>query len=103
MKAHCASFDISNSAFVHNVSEQGIFIQTGLADKKTDLETGIPVELQIELPSGEKIDLNCEIRWSAQNPPSGLTSSVGMFIKDPPKEYKKFIKSLSNPKKKKKK
>ena len=94
LKAKCISVDVNQAVFVENVSEEGVLIQTAPVNTKVDFISGIPVELQIQLPSGETLNLNCEIRWAYKNPPDGLTSSVGMQIIDPPSKYKEFVKNL---------
>ncbi len=94
LNARCVSIDVCHATYVENVSEEGVFIQTAPADTKIDFTSGMPVELQIQLHSGETITLNCEIRWAYQNPPDGMSSSVGMKIIDPPSQYKEFLKTL---------
>jgi len=86
-------------------SEYGIY--TGTTPSKTiiDFTPGTPLKLKFKLPSGEKLNLRCEIRWSYQTPHDEFTNSpsidpppkytaAGMEIIDPPPKYKEFFKTL---------
>ncbi|HDO25044.1 MAG TPA: PilZ domain-containing protein [Nitrospirae bacterium] len=82
------------TGIIANVSEEGIFIilhatpgiDPGFAREK-------PVKLKFRLPSGEKLILNCKVKWFYKAT-THSTLSIGMQITEPPLEYREFLKTL---------
>jgi hypothetical protein len=53
--------------------------------------------LKFQIPSGETLNLNCEVIWlyTKKTPPPGFKqNNIGMEIIDPPLKYKEFFKTL---------
>ncbi|MEF9437582.1 MAG: PilZ domain-containing protein [Candidatus Mariimomonas ferrooxydans] len=101
LKAELVSNGRSYKGVLDNVSESGArwyqhaetkgsLSEYGVNTRITPAKTAItfscetPVKLKFQLSSGEKITLNCKIKWSHKNQPHDLTNSLGM---DPPSEY----------------
>ena len=77
---------------IENVSDEGVAstITTHLkADQ--DFSPHKIVELSFQLPTGESINMNCEVRWFLR--PSSNNSSVmlGLHVEDAPQSYKDWI------------
>ena len=93
MKAERISCTKNCSVFIENLSETGIYMITVPA-KNHDYLPGNEIDLELELATGDMINLNCNVKWAYDNSPDELTSSVGLEIIDPPEEYRKFIDTL---------
>jgi hypothetical protein len=81
--------------FIENISEEGLYVLTAPTKEDVSFAPGTECILNFSTPSGEKILLNCRIIWSYKTPPHGLTYSLGIEIERRPKEYKKFLDTLS--------
>jgi hypothetical protein len=46
------------------------------------------------MPSGEVLNLDCEIIWSSRKAPDDKKLTIGIKIIKPPQKYKKFAKNL---------
>ncbi len=86
-------------------SEFGIYSKQSSSRLVIDFSTGTTLELQVKLPSGEKLNLNCKIRWSHKPKsddlidnlhidPTPKYTALGMEIINPPSAYKEFFKTL---------
>ena len=93
MKAERISCTKNCSVFIENLSGTGIYMITVPA-KNHDYIPGNEIDLELELATGDMINLNCNVKWAYDNSPDELTSSVGLEIIDPPEEYRKFIDTL---------
>jgi hypothetical protein len=86
--------------FIHNVSEEGLAFE--IYDFEPMLKELSPkriIKLTVRIPSGEMLNLNCEIVWSSIDSHSRLlqnytTHKMGMRIIDPPSKYREYVKSL---------
>ena len=45
------------------------------------------VVLNFDLPSGETVELSCEVRWFLKPQENGKTLMMGLYAIDPPPEY----------------
>lgn len=81
--------------FIQNVSESGIryFIESVIKTEK-DFAPKKMMELKFKLPSGEALNLDCEIIWSSRKSPDDKDLTIGIKIIKPPQKYKKFVKNL---------
>ncbi|MEE9524752.1 MAG: PilZ domain-containing protein [Thermodesulfovibrionales bacterium] len=96
MKAERISGNLKKAVMIENISESGINMITAPAKTAARFKPGIDVRLKFRLSNGEILNLNCKVRWSyTKVPTDGLTSNVGLEIIDPPKEYRKFVKTLN--------
>jgi hypothetical protein len=80
---------------IANLSEEGIYIVTAPSKSSTELTPDTDLELRFQFPSGEKMALQCRIKWAYQTPPHGYTTSVGLVIIDSPITYKKLLQTLT--------
>ena len=77
---------------IGNISEEGVlyslttFIQTD--DKFLPQKN---VGLNFDLPTGETVDLNCEVRWFIKPSNTGKTLMLGLYIIDPSPAYKSWM------------
>ena len=92
MKAERISCTENCSVFIENMSETGIYIITAPA-KQNDYEPGKEIDLELELSTGEVINLNCNVKWSYDTSEE-LTKNVGLEIINPPEKYKHFIETF---------
>jgi len=77
---------------IGNVSEEGIS-STITTYIKTD-EQFAPhktIQLIFELPTGDDIRLDCEIRWYVRPRDHGPNMILGLYIVDPPSKYTEWI------------
>lgn len=79
-----------------NVSEHGIFLFIDYANTVKDFIPGTRFEMKSPLPSGDKLDLQCELKWLYiyKDPTYGLVTNIGTKILNPSLKYKEFIKTL---------
>jgi hypothetical protein len=90
----------SYAGFVHNVSEEGVAFETyAFATKLKELSSKKIINLIIKMPSGEILNLSCEIIWSSRHSPLRLlqnytTHIIGMSIIDPPLHFREYVKTL---------
>ena len=84
----------SFSGIIMNFSEKGVHMVTATLFDVEGIASESLLDLKCKLPSGDTIDMNCEIKWFNQKPsPFGVSFSIGMEIKDPPLEYRQFVKT----------
>jgi hypothetical protein len=95
LKAKIISGDEIYPGFIQNVSESGIryFIESVIKAEK-DFVPKKMIELNFKLPSGETVNLDCEIIWSSRKTPDDKDLIIGIKILKPPQKYKKFVKKL---------
>jgi hypothetical protein len=79
---------------IENLSVEGAYVVTAPLKSPSGISPDAIIEMRIHLPSGEKLNLNCKIKWSYLTPPHGYTNSIGLEILDPPPEYKEYLKAL---------
>jgi len=80
---------------IMNFSEAGLYMVTAAADDSVDITPLSLIELRSELSSGEKITLNCEVKWFQRKMSLyGISFSMGMEILKPPKEYVNFVEKM---------
>jgi len=77
---------------IGNVSEEGIS-STITTYIKTD-DKFLPnknIGLNFDLPSGDPVRLECEVRWFLKPSEKKKTLILGLYILDPPSQYKAWI------------
>ena len=95
LDAEIISGGLSYPGIIMNFSEEGLYMVTATANSAVDIAPSTALELKCKLPSGEKISLNCEVKWcQTKTSPHGISFSMGMGILNPPAGYKKFIRTL---------
>lgn len=94
LKAERISCTDNCSVFIENLSESGISMLT-TNNKKSEYVPGSEIDLELELTTGETINLNCNVKWVYNNLPQEKTKNVGLEIIDPPEKYMNFLKTLN--------
>jgi hypothetical protein len=88
------------AGFILNVSDEGVAFETyDLAQTLKELVLKKIIKLNVKIPSGEILSLNCEIIWLSRHSPMRLvqnytTHKTGMRIIDPPLKYREYVKTL---------
>jgi hypothetical protein len=80
---------------VENISEKGLYMIVNPSKTSIDFTSRVKLELKFQLPSGESLNLPCQVKWSYKTPPHGLTYSMGMEILKQSPEYIEFISTLN--------
>lgn len=93
LKAERISCTGNCSVFIENLSETGIKMITA-PNQENDFAPGKDLDLEFELLTGLTINLNCNVKWSYDNPSKDESSSVGLEVIDPPQEYMKFVRAI---------
>ena len=93
----------SYAGFIKNASEEGLAYQTYYFDSTLKkISTKEIIDLMLKMPSGETLNLNCEIKWSFildspwPLPLNYSTFNMGMKIIDPPLKYREYVKTLQH-------
>ena len=86
--------DKRRAGTIENLSDEGIYVVIAPIKSEKELFPGTEVEIRFHLPSGEKMKLHCEVKWSYLTPPHGYTFSLGLEIKDPPLTYQEALTPL---------
>jgi hypothetical protein len=86
----------SYTGVIGNLSKGGVYLETVPTKSATPFIPKTRLELKIQIPSKEIINLHCKVVWlhTKKTLPHGLTNCIGMEIINPPSEYKGFLKSL---------
>ena len=95
MHANISIGEKTYKGVIGNISEEGIL--SSLTTSITTDENFLPqknVEMNLDLPTGETVDLNCEIRWFLKPSEQRKTIMLGLYIIDPPSEYTAWLKKF---------
>ena len=81
---------------IENISEEGLFEIILSEIEITDFTPKKNLRVKFYQPSGEDLDLKCQIVWLRlnRNDPARLKYCMGMEIISPPESYKKYVKTL---------
>ena len=95
LKAKIISGGKTFTGYIQNISESGVgyFIESVITSEK-DFAPKKIIELSFQTPSGETVQLDCEIIWCSRKSPDDKKLTVGIKIIKPPQKYKKFAKKL---------
>lgn len=93
LKAERISCTDNCSVFIEDLSESGISMLT-TNTKKKNYVPGTEIDLELELSTGETMNLNCNVKWAYDNSPEDPTNHVGLEIVDPPNKYMEFLETL---------
>lgn len=84
----------SYAGSIENVSEDGLgYIMSTFNPALKNLLPADSIRVIILFPSGDTLNLNCEIIWTTPECESEKFC-IGMKVKDPPSKYREFLKSL---------
>ena len=93
--ASICSRDKSYTGQITNVSAYGIgYLIISVHIDTDDFAPESMVDLNLRIPSGELLDLKCEVRWFSWDASRGY-ATMGIRIIDPPMEYQQFTKALA--------
>jgi hypothetical protein len=86
----------SHEAFVENLSDSGMCVTTSPTAFAKDFVPGTLLEVNIELPPGETLNLHCDVRWlhSYIIGAYKIVNTVGVKIISAPPGYMAYIKTL---------
>ncbi len=96
IEAEMVSENISYTALIENVSEQGIYLETessGPLNTSTRFSHGTKFQIKFQTPSGETLKLDCQVMWSFKTGSHGLRKKIGMEVVFPPPGYIDFCKA----------
>jgi hypothetical protein len=96
LKADVSYDSKHSSAMIENFSETGIFKIVFPEKSVINFYPGETIGVNFQMPLGQAVDLECEIKWVRiqKNSPLFLKYSMGVQIINPPPIYKEFIKTL---------
>jgi hypothetical protein len=88
-----------HSGFVINISGQGVgmfVLNTTFPESTINCTKGSLLKLEVQSTLGVYLTLQCRIRWLRIKKCSstGMTTSMGMEVIDPPPSFIKLVKSL---------
>jgi len=85
---------LNYSGIIMNYSEEGLLLVSATLYNVDKVDEQTEMEINCTLPSKEKVNLRCEVKWSnKKNSPFGVSLNMGMKILDPPEKYIEFIRS----------
>ena len=94
LQAEIIANDKRYATSIENLSDEGAYIVMATSQPSLNFSADTHLELRFRMPSGEKISLQCKVKWSYQTPPHGYTNSVGLEIIEKPPEYNEALKTL---------
>jgi hypothetical protein len=95
LKAQIISDGETYPGFIQNVSEDGIgYVIESVFEVDKDFAPKKMLLINLQLPSGETLNLDCEIIWCTRKSPDDKRLIIGLNIIKPPQKYKKFVKRL---------
>ncbi len=84
---------LNYSGIIMNYSEDGLFLVSATLYDVDEVDKNTEMEIICTLPSEEKVNLKCKVKWSnIKDSPFGVSLNMGMKIIDPPENYTEFIK-----------
>jgi len=88
------TFDgLNYSGIIMNYSEEGLYLVSATLYEVDEVDELTEMEIRCTLPSEEKVNLRCEVKWfNKKDSPFGVSLNMGMKILDPPDKYTEFIK-----------
>jgi hypothetical protein len=94
LEAELTYQDIWCACFIRNISEYGVNMIMRPEKTAFDFNPSDMLDLSLNIPSGEKLNLNGKIIWTQPVLPNKLSMNVGMEIIDPPAGYMNFLNTL---------
>ena len=92
LEAEILSEDRSFAGIIENLSNEGLYVKIVPAKTPVDFTPGKPLKFIIQLPTGETLNLNCELKWLCNDTSYDLSGRAGMKIINPPPEYIDLLK-----------
>lgn len=83
-------------AIVGNVSEEGIgYTLTTFMRVEAEFAPRKEINLSIKIPSGDVLNLRCEIQWFLKQSEERGSLLMGMKIIDPSESYREWIQTMA--------
>lgn len=79
------------NGIIDNLSESGLNFLSAPTDIEVDFKPGTLLNLEFQPSPGEKLVLNCRIKWAKKIPPRNLKYDIGMEVIDPAWEDSKYF------------
>jgi len=80
---------------IENVSEAGMeYLMTSVVETQKDFVPDKIIEVNFQVPSGEILKLQCQVKWYMETDPHDRKVMLGMKILNPPGSYKGWIRDL---------
>lgn len=74
----------SYAGVIEDLSENGVSVIFEPMETDTSFNAGDSIELKVETPSGEHLDLKCKIKWLSKIMPQTFRIRLGLEIIYPP-------------------
>lgn len=96
LDAYFSSGGKTYTGLIENVSREGVeYLMVSSIQATKDFKPEKMIELYFQIPSGQTLNLNCEVKWLLKASQNDKLLTLGMKIIDPPQEYKEFINTLN--------
>jgi hypothetical protein len=95
IEVRIVSCNVSYTAFVRNISENGIHAKMASIEPGEFILSESDIYLILPLPAGDTVNLNCKKKWSYKNTSNSYIENIGAEIIDPPREYEKYYRTIS--------
>lgn len=66
--------------FIENLSREGMFVRIRSIKTPPDFDCKTPLEFEIELVTGETLNLNCDVKWLCKVSPDYLSRETSTEI-----------------------
>lgn len=97
LNARIVSCGKSYEGIIGNISEEGMeYSLSTFIQSAADFVPQKTIEIVFKIPSGETVNLRCEIRWFLRHSTGKNTLVLGMKIMEPPSKYKEWIKKVES-------
>lgn len=85
------------NGLIENFSKEGI-LKIISYKREENFKSGMVLVVNFQVPSGQKLNLNCEIKWLSITEEDNhlFKHNLGMEILNPPQGYTEFVQSLYN-------
>ncbi|UCF86902.1 MAG: PilZ domain-containing protein [Nitrospiraceae bacterium] len=87
--------DIPYSGLIDNLSVDGMHVRLTPSNTSKNLSLDSDLKVKFRVSGKQSFLLSCRKRWAFNTPPHGVVKSVGLEIKNPPIDFKSFVKTLS--------
>ena len=86
--------DIRYAGTIENVSEEGLCIRSSSKKSDNHITPGGKLKVELALPSGEFLTLNCLVIWADKTNPKGFNHVLGLKVDEHNSDYDDFYKTL---------
>lgn len=95
LEAFILSGDQTYAGSIENVSENGFeYLMHTPIKAPEDFHFEKTVEIYLQIPSGEAVNMFCTVRWLSNRPSVDGPLTIGIKIADPSPKFKDLIRTL---------